>query len=91
MLEQLAALELGLEDAGQLDHAAHVAVADRDALLEDDLQQPAGGDQLRLEVGDHFVCEYAVSLVVEDGRAHDVLPPVEVVDVLDADPWGVPI
>ena len=98
VLEQAAALELGLEQAGQLDDGAHVAVADRGALLEHYREQPAGGYQLGLEVGDHLVAEDDVGRVLDHGRAHDWVPPVEM-DAAegaedcgeDAAPCGVPI
>src|ERR1700733_14485613 len=100
VLEQPAAVELGLEQPGQLDDRPDVAIADRRTLLEHDLEEPAGGHELRLEVREHLIREDDVSRVVDDGRAHDLVPSVEAVeavevvdavDAVDAAPAGVPI
>ena len=70
-LDERAALELGLEHAGQGDDLLDVAGADGRALLQHDLQQAPRRHQLGVEVGDHIGGESRVELLRgEDGDAH---------------------
>ena len=67
-LDERAALQLGLEHAGQGDDLLDVAGADGRALLQHDLQQAPGRDELGLEMRDDVGGEGRVELL---GGGHD--------------------
>ena len=68
--EAWSALELGLQQPGERNDVLDVAVADRNPLVQNDLEQPARRHQLGLQVGDDVIGQRHVVMVGQLEHAH---------------------